>query len=98
MRDAFARTSEGLQPFQNRHSNEDCISPHRHSGEGRNRFCTSAPGISASERRAFTLLRRARYFSFACPKEKYPRENDTPLADDIQPISETSHRYEGHMA
>jgi hypothetical protein len=30
--------------------------------------------------KAFTLLRRARYFSFACPKEKYPRENDTPLA------------------
>ena len=29
--------------------------------------------------RAFVLLRGARYFSFACPKEKYPRENDTPL-------------------
>jgi hypothetical protein len=29
--------------------------------------------------RAFVRLRRARYFSFACPKEKYPRENDTPL-------------------
>jgi hypothetical protein len=32
-----------------------------------------------SKRSAFTLLRSARYFSFACPKEKYPRENDTPL-------------------
>jgi hypothetical protein len=31
------------------------------------------------KREAFVLLRRARYFSFACPKEKYPRENDTPL-------------------
>ena len=30
--------------------------------------------------RAFVLLRRARYFSFACPKEKYPRENDTPAS------------------
>jgi hypothetical protein len=29
--------------------------------------------------RAFTLLRRASYFSFTCPKEKSPRENDTPL-------------------
>ena len=57
--------------------NEDCISPHRHSGEGRNRFCTSAFCPLASERRAFTLLRRARYFSFACPKEKC-QEKTTP--------------------
>ena len=27
----------------------------------------------------FVPLRGPRYFSFACPKEKYPRENDTPL-------------------
>ena len=26
----------------------------------------------------FVRLWRARSFSFACPKEKYPRENDTP--------------------
>jgi hypothetical protein len=71
--------AKACRPFQNRHSNEGCISPHRHSGEGRNRFCTSAFCTLASERRAFTLLRRARYLSFACPKEKYPRENDTPL-------------------
>ncbi len=41
--------------------------------------CWFAGLLSRARTRAFALLRRARYFSFACPKEKYPRENDTPL-------------------
>src|SRR6185437_3388515 len=34
---------------------------------------------SKSRAELSSSYRRARYFSFACPKEKYPRENDTPL-------------------